>query len=97
LIVLRMLLGLTQGGMGTALQALMVDVTPMSRRGAAFGVITTASSIGNGAGPVSGSSIAAAFGIPTVFLAMTPLYVVAASVLAVLGWRATARTPAPSP
>lgn len=95
LIVLRALIGLTQGGMGTALQALMVDVTPKSRRGAAFGVITTASSIGNGAGPVGGSSVAAAFGIPAVFLAMTPLYLVAAGVLARLGRRAKARAPAP--
>src|SRR5262249_3141174 len=48
LIVLRMLMGLTQGGMGTAFQALMVDLTPKSRRGTAFGVVTTAHSIGNG-------------------------------------------------
>lgn len=96
LIALRTLIGLTQGGMGTAFQALMVDMTPKSRRGAAFGVITTAHSIGNGAGPVGGSSVAAAFGIPIVFLAMTPLYVVAAGVLAVLG-RRSARAQAPTP
>jgi DHA1 family multidrug resistance protein-like MFS transporter len=97
LIALRTLVGLTQGGMGTALQALMVDVTPKSRRGAAFGVITTASSIGNGVGPVGGSSIAAAFGIQAVFLVMTPLYVTAAGVLAAVGRRAPSRTPASTP
>ncbi|MGE3272978.1 MAG: MFS transporter [Chloroflexota bacterium] len=78
LIVLRTMIGLTQGGMATALQALLVDITPPSRRGEAFGWITTASSIGNGAGPVGGSSVAAGFGVQAVFLAMTPLYAVAA-------------------
>ena len=68
MIGLRTVVGLTHGGMGTAFQALLVDVTPASRRGAAFGVITTASSIGNGAGPVGGSSIAAVLGIQAVFL-----------------------------
>lgn len=81
LIVLRTVVGLTQGGMATALQALLVDITPPSRRGTAFGWITTASSIGNGAGPVGGSSVAAAFGVQAVFLAMTPLYVAAAAAL----------------
>ena len=88
LIVLLTVVGLSQGGMGTALQALLVDVTPASRRGAAFGVITTASSIGNGAGPVGGGAVAAVFGIQAVFLAMTPLYAIATGALAVMGRRA---------
>jgi hypothetical protein len=41
--------------------------------------------------------VAAVFGIPAVFLAMTPLYVVAAGVLMRLGRRAQARAPAPTP
>jgi DHA1 family multidrug resistance protein-like MFS transporter len=81
LIALRTVIGLAQGGMATALQALLVDVTPPSRRGAAFGLITTAGSIGNGGGPVGGSSIAAAYGVQAVFLAITPLYAIAAWVL----------------
>jgi DHA1 family multidrug resistance protein-like MFS transporter len=84
LIVLRTVVGLTEGGMATALQALLVDITPPSRRGVAFGWITTASSIGNGAGPVSGSTTAATYGVHAVFLVITPLYLVAASVLALL-------------
>ena len=95
LIVLRTIVGLTQGGMATALQALLVDITPPSRRGAAFGWITTASSIGNGAGPVGGSWVAAVFGVQAVFLAMMPLYAAAAGVLAWLRPRpAPAREPA---
>jgi DHA1 family multidrug resistance protein-like MFS transporter len=94
LIALRAVIGLAQGGMATALQALLVDVTPPSRRGAAFGWMSTAGSIGNGGGPVGGSSIAAAYGVQAVFLAMTPLYAVAACVLTRV--RPRRRAPAPS-
>lgn len=81
LIVLRTAVGLAQGGMTTVLQALLVDITPPSRRGLAFGWITTASSFGNGAGPVSGSAITAAFGFQTFFVALAPLYLFAAGAL----------------
>jgi DHA1 family multidrug resistance protein-like MFS transporter len=90
LVVLRTAVGLTQGGMSTALQALLVDVTPASRRGAAFGMISTATALGNGAGPVGGSSVAAAFGVQAVFLAITPLYAASAALLAFVGRRARA-------
>lgn len=82
LLALRAALGLAAGGIGTAVQALLADVTPANRRGTAFGLLTTASSIGNGAGPVSGSVVAAGFGVPAVFLALTPLYGLAALVVA---------------
>jgi MFS transporter, DHA1 family, multidrug resistance protein len=78
LIALRTAVGLAQGGMTTALQAVLVDITPPSRRGLAFGWITTASSFGNGAGPVGGSAVTAAFGFQAFFIAITPLYVLAA-------------------
>jgi DHA1 family multidrug resistance protein-like MFS transporter len=94
LVVLRTLVGLAQGGMTTALQALLVDITPPSRRGAAFGWITTASSIGNGAGPVGGSWLAAVFGVQAVFLAITPLYAAAAAALA---WLRPRSAPPPAP
>jgi DHA1 family multidrug resistance protein-like MFS transporter len=90
LIALRTLVGLTQGGMATVLQALLVDVTPANRRGAAFGLSSTASAIGNGGGPVGGSSVAAAFGVQAVFLAITPLYLGAAALLGLMGRRARA-------
>jgi MFS transporter, DHA1 family, multidrug resistance protein len=81
LLVLRILFGLAQGGSGPAIQALLIDVTPSGKRGAAFGVLTTANAAGNGGGPVLGSMIAAGFGIPSVFLATAP-------VLALAGWLA---------
>jgi DHA1 family multidrug resistance protein-like MFS transporter len=92
LIALRTAVGLAQGGITTALQALLVDVTPQARRGAAFGLSQTASSIGNGGGPLGGSSIAAAFGVQAVFLALTPLYVAAAGLLVARGRRAGRRS-----
>ena len=86
LLVLRVALGLAQGGSGPAIQALMIDVTPAGRRGAAFGVLTTANAAGSGGGPVLGSIIVAGFGIPAVFLATAP-------VLGLAGWLAARTRP----
>ncbi len=82
LVALRVVLGLAQGGTGPAIQALLIDVTPPGRRGAAFGLLTTANAAGNGGGPLFGSLIAAGFGVPAVFLATTPPYVLAAWIVA---------------
>ena len=57
-----------------AVQALFTELTPPSRRGMAFGLLATANAFGNGAGPVLGSLVAAGFGVPAVFLAVTPAY-----------------------
>jgi DHA1 family multidrug resistance protein-like MFS transporter len=82
LVALRVVLGLAQGGTGPAIQALLIDVTPPGRRGAAFGLLTTANAAGNGGGPLFGSLIAASFGVPAVFLATTPPYLLAAWIVA---------------
>ena len=82
LIVLRTAMGLALGGMGPAIQALLIDVTPAGRRGAAFGLLTTANAAGNGAGPVVGSVVAAGYGVPAVFVATMPVLGVAGWVLA---------------
>lgn len=86
LLVLRVALGFAQGGSGPAIQALLIDVTPPGRRGAAFGVLTTANAAGSGGGPVLGSIIAAVLSIPAVFLAMAP-------VLGLAGWLAARTRP----
>ncbi len=86
LLVLRTALGLAQGGIGPAIQALLVNVTPPGRRGAAFGLLTTANAAGNGGGPVVVSVIAAAFGLPAVFLTT-------ATVPAIGAWLVTRLTP----
>ena len=81
LLVVRTLMGLALGGMTPALQAVLTDVTPAHRRGAAFGWLATAGAIGNGGGPLAGSAIAAAFGIPAVFIASAPLFLLGAIAL----------------
>jgi DHA1 family multidrug resistance protein-like MFS transporter len=81
LLLLRTAMGLALGGMVPALQALFSDLTPAGRRGMAFGILATANAIGNGGGPVFGSLVAAAFGVPAVFLATTPIFLVGAWLL----------------
>jgi MFS transporter, DHA1 family, multidrug resistance protein len=91
LLVLRTAIGFALGGMSPAVQAVMTELTPPERRGAAFGLLTLASAFGNGAGPVLGSAIAAAHGIPAVFVATAPVFLLcAASLMAV---RMPARAP----
>jgi DHA1 family multidrug resistance protein-like MFS transporter len=70
LLVLRTAMGFALGGMFPAIQALMILVTPPGRRGAAFGLLATANAFGNGGGPVVGSLVAAAFGVPIMFTSM---------------------------
>jgi DHA1 family multidrug resistance protein-like MFS transporter len=82
LLVLRTAVGFAQGGTTPAIQALLIDVTPPGRRGAAFGLLTMANSAGNGGGPVVGSAVLASFGIQAVFLATAPAFGVAAWVVA---------------
>jgi len=78
LIVLRLAMGLALGGLFPAIQALLTDLTPSGRRGMAFGLLATASAIGNGAGPVLGSVVGASYGVPWVFVAVTPAFLVGA-------------------
>ncbi|MDP8924080.1 MAG: MFS transporter [Chloroflexota bacterium] len=81
LVLLRTAMGLALGGTGPAIQALLIDVTPAGRRGAAFGLLTTANALGNGGGPVVGSVVAAGYGVPAVFVATMPTYAIAGWVL----------------
>jgi DHA1 family multidrug resistance protein-like MFS transporter len=82
LVLLRTAMGLALGGTMPAIQALMIDATPAGRRGAAFGLLTTANAAGNGGGPVVGSVVAAAYGVPAVFVATVPLLGIGGWVLA---------------
>lgn len=86
LLVVRAVIGLALGAMGPAVQALVTERTPAHRRGAAFGVLSTAQSLGNGGGPVAGSLVAAAAGVPAVFVASSPVFLTGAGCVAWL-WR----------
>ena len=85
LLLLRTAVGLAQGGTSPAIQSLLIDVTPAGRRGAAFGLLTTANSAGNGVGPVIGSVVVASLGVPAVFLLPAPAFAVAGWVVSRLG------------
>jgi DHA1 family multidrug resistance protein-like MFS transporter len=78
LLVLRVVTGLALGGMMPVVQAVFTELTPPHRRGIAFGILATAGSLGLGGGPIAGSLIAARFGVPAVFVAMTPLFLLGA-------------------
>ncbi|MFN8513123.1 MAG: MFS transporter [Chloroflexia bacterium] len=78
LLALRVATGLALGGMMPVVQAIFTELTPPHRRGIAFGILATAGSIGLGGGPLTGSLIAARFGVPAVFVAMTPLFALGA-------------------
>ena len=79
LLVLRTAMGFALGGMFPAIQSLMILVTPPGRRGAAFGLLASANAFGNGGGPVVGSLLAAAYGVPVMFASMV-------AVLGGAGW-----------
>ncbi len=78
LLALRVIIGLALGGMMPVVQAVFTELTPPHRRGIAFGILATAGSLGLGGGPIAGSLIAAQFGVPAVFVSMTPLFLLGA-------------------
>lgn len=82
LVVLRTAMGLALGGMMPVVQALLTDRTPPERRGAVFGMLSSAQAVGNGGGPVGGGLIGAALGATAVFVASTPLFAVGAALVA---------------
>jgi DHA1 family multidrug resistance protein-like MFS transporter len=84
LLALRVATGLALGGMMPVVQAIFTELTPPHRRGIAFGILATAGSIGLGGGPLTGSLIAARFGVPAVFVAMAPLFALGAWSLLIL-------------
>jgi DHA1 family multidrug resistance protein-like MFS transporter len=78
LLLLRIATGLALGGMLPIVQAIFTELTPPDRRGMGFGILAAAGSIGLGGGPLTGSLVAARFGIPAVFLVMTPFFLLGA-------------------
>jgi DHA1 family multidrug resistance protein-like MFS transporter len=91
-LLLRAGLGIFFGVLIPAANAIVALVTPPEFRGSAYGLTSSATAVGNAIGPLLGSTLAASFGYPSVFLAT-------AGVLTVLGlWViAGVREPAVSP
>jgi DHA1 family multidrug resistance protein-like MFS transporter len=91
-LLLRAGLGIFFGVLIPAANVIVALVTPPEFRGSAYGLTSSATAVGNAIGPLLGSTLAASFGYPSVFLAT-------AGVLTVLGlWViAGVREPAVSP
>jgi MFS family permease len=70
LLVLRGITGLFIGGIIPSANAIVSEVTPQERRGAAYGVIQSVGSLGMAAGPVVGALVAATLDARLVFLLM---------------------------
>lgn len=68
LLILRALMGLCFGGIVPAANALIASKIPEGRKGAAFGVVSSLSSLGSASGPLVGSLIAALVSTRAVFL-----------------------------
>ncbi len=77
-LLLRAGLGIFFGVLIPAANAIVGLVTPPELRGSAYGLTSSATAVGNAIGPLLGSTLAASFGYPSVFIAT-------AAVLTLLG------------
>ncbi|TMG33419.1 MAG: multidrug efflux MFS transporter [Chloroflexi bacterium] len=89
-LLLRAALGIFFGVLIPATNAIVGLITPPDLRGSAYGLTSSATAVGNAVGPLLGSTLAASFGYPSVFIAT-------AAVLALLGVWVTALVREPGP
>ncbi len=75
LLLLRMVLGVFLGGLMPSANTILANLVPRERRGAAFGLTATATSLSNGVGPLSGAAIATGMGMRAIFVCTGVLYV----------------------
>lgn len=68
LIVMNALLGVAAGGVLPSANAIVANLTPRQRRGAVYGFLAAATSVGSFIGPLGGAGLAAAVDIRYVFL-----------------------------
>ena len=97
LIALEALFGVFAGGTIPAANALIANLTAPERRGAIYGVVAAASSIGGFLGPLLGAGVAAAFGFRATFLLTVLVLLVVAGVTIVTGRRAARRETTAAP
>lgn len=91
LLVLRAAMALFLGGVLPTANALIAVLAPEHRRGAFYGLTQTVSSLGSVLGPAAGATLAATFGLHSVFFATGSI------LIAVSGWAALAVRPAARP
>jgi DHA1 family multidrug resistance protein-like MFS transporter len=83
--VLRALAGISAGGILASVSALQASLAPAGRYGAVYGVNTSLMAAANAVSPMIGATLAASWGLPSVFFGAAAMYglgtVVAALVL----------------
>jgi MFS family permease len=73
LLILNFCLGLVNGGMGPALQAMVAKITPQELSGRAFGYMQAARNFGCAGGSYIGGQVGATLGLHSVFYVTTSL------------------------
>jgi DHA1 family multidrug resistance protein-like MFS transporter len=81
-LILRASAGAAMGGILASISALQAALTPKDRFGAAFGVDTTMVSVANAVAPMVGATLAAGWGLASVFLGAAVMYGVATAIVA---------------
>jgi MFS transporter, DHA1 family, multidrug resistance protein len=95
LLALRALLGAFIGGLATVNSAMVAELVPPDKRGAAFGFTATASSLAGIVGPLAGAAITTGLGVRAVFVATGALLAVSLIWVTLALGRSTEPRPAP--
>jgi MFS transporter, DHA1 family, multidrug resistance protein len=77
LIVMNAMLGIAAGGVMPSANAIVANLTPRQKRGAVYGFLAAATSVGGFIGPLGGAGLAAAVDIRYVFLCAGALMLIA--------------------
>jgi MFS transporter, DHA1 family, multidrug resistance protein len=77
LIVMNAMLGIAAGGVMPSANAIVANLTPRQKRGAVYGFLAAATSVGAFIGPLGGAALAAAVDIRYVFLCSGVLMLIA--------------------
>jgi DHA1 family multidrug resistance protein-like MFS transporter len=96
LLAWRGLLGLFTGGLMPGTMAIVALRTPSAHRGWVFGLTTTATALGNAAGPMAGAAAATTLGLRATFV-VTGLILTIAGVWAAWSTGRTVRAATPTP
>ena len=97
LIALEAMFGIFAGGTIPAANALIANMTDPERRGAIYGVVAAASSIGGFLGPLIGAGLAAGVGFRATFVLTGVVLLIVTGVMFVTDRRGARRERSPSP
>ena len=81
LLCLRVLFGLTAGGTGPAVNAIIGRIAPRNSHGRAYGLTTSVSALGGATGPMIGGALASCLGLQFPFIIMGALLIIIAFVV----------------